>query len=661
MKNRWNQSAAAEFAQGSELELRVYSSQLLGQEEDLVLHGGGNTSIKGEVSNLFGERKKVLFVKGSGWDLRTIKAPGFAATDLNELLRLAELEQLGDTEMMRQLRRALLDPIAPTPSVEAILHALIPFKVVDHSHADAVVAISNTPNGEQRLRDIYGERVLILPYIMPGFILARQVAEATRAIDWQSIDGIVLLHHGIFTFADDVKTSYDTMIRLVSAAEAYLESSGASRALVKGSYRPTPTDLLTVSQLRKEASEMLGAPVLLNWDTSESAVGFASLENAGELATRGPLTPDHTIHAKAFAGVFSNQPSAAFGEFANRYRAYFQAHANEQHQCLDLMPRYGVWLEKGLLHFAPGLKQLQVVRDITRHTVRAIQWGQALGGWTALPARDLFDVEYWELEQAKLKSSKAVPDMQGKVALVTGGASGIGRACVEEFRMRGAVVVVLDINPDMEQIFSDDPGVLALLCDVTDSAAIDSAVGSAIQQFGGLDMVISNAGSFPTSASIATIKDADWEQSVQLNLTSHMKILRACQPFLAKGIDPAIVIMGSKNVPAPGPGAAAYSASKAGLTQLARVAALELGELGVRVNVLHPNAVFDTGIWTDDILAQRAGNYGMTVDEYKRHNVLKTEITSGDVARLAVLFASPATSATTGAQIPVDGGNQRVI
>ncbi|MBT8146630.1 MAG: SDR family oxidoreductase, partial [Gammaproteobacteria bacterium] len=581
--------------------------------------------------------------------------------DLDHLLRLAELEQLSDTEMMRQLRRALLDPTAPTPSVEAILHALIPFKVVDHSHADAVVAISNTPDGEQLLKQLYGERVLILPYIMPGFVLARQVAEATRAIEWQTIEGIVLLHHGIFTFADDAKTSYENMIRLVSEAEAYLESCGAADAVATAFYPPTREDLLALSLLRREASDLLGAPALLNLDTSEEATGFASLEGVGDLATRGPLTPDHTIHAKAFAAVFSDDLSAGLTRFVQRYQQYFDRHAEPHHQCLDAMPRYGVWINKGLLHFAPGLKRLTVVKDITRHTVRAIQWGTALGGWQALPASDLFAVEYWELEQAKLKSNKPAPEFEGKVALVTGAASGIGRACVDEFVSRGAVVIALDIAPDLKSLFADRSAVLALSCDVTDSRAIDAALDTAVQEFGGIDLVVSNAGSFPASCAIADVVDADWEQTVQLNLTSHMKVLRACQPFLCNGIDPAVVFIGSKNVPAPGRGAAAYSASKAGLTQLARVAALELGAEGIRSNVLHPNAVFDTGIWNDEVLAQRAASYGLSVDDYKRNNVLKTEVTSKDVARLAALFASPVTGATTGAQIPIDGGNERVI
>ncbi|MCB1669737.1 MAG: bifunctional aldolase/short-chain dehydrogenase [Pseudomonadales bacterium] len=661
MQNRWNQQDADQRAADAELGLRVYTSRLLGQDEDLVLHGGGNTSIKGRQVDLFGAQQEVLYVKGSGWDLKTIEAPGFPPVNLRRLLQLGELESLSDAEMMRQLRLSLLDPTAPTPSVEAILHALIPHRVVDHSHADAVVAISNTPNGEAILRELYGERVLILPYIMPGFILARQVAQATRNVDWDSLQGIVLLHHGIFTFADQARDSYDAMIRLVSEAEDYLHRAGATTAIARAAWQPCREDLLALSRLRREASDLLGAPALVNWDSSAEAVGFASLENAGELATRGPLTPDHTIHAKAFAAVFAADPGAGLQEFATRYQAYFDRHAGAGHQRLDCMPRYGVWEQRGLLHFAPGLKRLQVVRDITRHTIRAIQWGEALGGWQALPASDLFDVEYWELEQAKLKGGGNAPEFEGRVVLITGAASGIGRACVEEFVNRGAAVVALDIADTLAAQFADRHQVLALRCDVTDSQAIEEALLRGVQEFGGIDMLISNAGSFPPGAPIAELDDAGWEQSLQLNLTSHMKVLRSCTPYLANGIQPAVVVIGSKNVPAPGPGAAAYSAAKAGLTQLARVAALELGRQGIRVNVLHPNAVFDTGLWTEEVVRSRAASYGLTEQQYRCNNVLGTEVTSAQVAQLAALFASPRTAATTGAQIPVDGGNERVI
>ncbi|NKB33980.1 MAG: bifunctional aldolase/short-chain dehydrogenase [Pseudomonadales bacterium] len=659
MKNRWDEDQIADIGD-DEIALRVYSSNLLGEEEDLVLHGGGNTSVKGELENVFGEPEKVLFVKGSGWDLRTIEAAGFPPVRLDYLVRLGDLESLSDSEMMRQLRLALLDPQGPTPSVEAILHALIPHKYVDHSHADAVVTISNTPSGHEHLKQIYGDEVLILPYIMPGFILARQVAEATKLIDWSALKGIVLLHHGIFTFHDDPKTSYDNMIELVAKAEEFLANNTNANTVARASAALSAEDCLRLAQLRRAAGKLFGNAVLVRLDNAEEAAGFAALPNVDDLATRGPLTPDHTIHAKAFAAIFNEDPAAELPAFEQAYREYFKEHAGKEHQCLDTMPRYGVWKNKGMLYLAGNRKRLEIVRDITRHTVRAIQQGEALGAWQALPKSDLFDVEYWELEQAKLKSAAARAEFEGKVALVTGAASGIGEACVSELLARGAAIIALDIDEQLVNCYAD-PSVLALHCDVTDSMAVDSTLQQGVQHFGGIDILVSNAGNFPESQPIETMDDGNWEKSLELNLNSHMRVMRACIPYLKQGFDPAVVIVASKNVPAPGPGAAAYSAAKAGLTQMARVAALELGAEGIRVNALHPNAVYDTAIWTEEVLAARAEHYDMTVEEYKTSNVLKTEISSADVAKAAVLFAGDSLGKTTGSQLPVDGGNERVI
>ncbi len=661
MMNRWVESEAAAYAkEDKDLGLRVYTSQLLGQDADLVLHGGGNTSVKGQLQNVFGETESVLFVKGSGWDLRTIEAAGFPAVKMDHLLRLGGLDSLSDSEMMRQLRLGLLDPTAPTPSVEAILHALIPHKYVDHSHADAVVAISNSPNGEAILREIFGDEVLILPYMMPGFILAKQVAEATASIEWSSLRGVILLHHGIFTFDEDAKVSYSTMIELVSKAERYIDKQMGQADLAAANYAPDLADCLQLSRLRKAAAALMGRPVLARLETSSQASGFASLSNASDLATRGPLTPDHTIHTKSFSAVFADEPLSGIEEFQRQYKAYFGQHSAEHHQCLDAMPRYGVWCGKGMVYLAPNQKRLDIVQDISQHTVKSIQQAERLGGWQTLPRQDLFDVEYWELEQAKLKSSSKSPEFEGKVAVVSGAASGIGRACVQELVDKGAVVLALDIAEGFAARF-DSAAVVALHCDVTDAEAIGAALQEMVVTYGGIDIVVSNAGNFPISQSLEKMEDSNWESSMRLNLSSHMKLLRASVPFLRSGIDPAVIFVASKNVPAPGPGAAAYSTAKAGLTQMARVAALELGEAGIRVNVLHPNAVYDTAIWSDEVLASRAAHYGLTVEEYKTSNVLKTEVASKDVAKAVTLFAGQALSKTTGAQLPIDGGNERVI
>ncbi len=660
MKNRWNRQESRTETEDGLLDLRVYSSQLLGQDADLVLHGGGNTSVKGRLANIFGEQEEVLFVKGSGWDLRTIEAAGFPPVRLDYLLKLGDLPELSDTEMMKQLRLALLDPGAPTPSVEAILHALIPFRFVDHSHADAVVTISNTPNGEEAIEQVFGDDVLVLPYTMPGFILAKQVAEACRNVDWSSLRGIVLLHHGIFTFSDDAKTSYDNMIELVSKAEDYIQQSCSEGAIARSEFSAGRADCLELSRLRHQAGSLFGSPVLVRLDNSAEASGFARRENCGELLSRGPLTPDHTIHAKAFAAVLDSDTDPGFRQFVEDYKDYFEEFSSEHHEMLDAMPRYAVWRDRGMVYLATNHKRLQIVEDISQHTIQAIQYAEALSAWQALPRRELFEVEYWELEQAKLKSSSQRAEFEGKVAVVSGAASGIGRSCVENLLANGAVVIALDIAAGFEESILH-PAAMAVHCDVSDKAAIESVLEKAVSRFGGLDILVSNAGNFPPSQSIESISAETWDKSLELNLSSHMKLMQVAVPYLKNGFDPAIIVIASKNVPAPGPGAAAYSSAKAALTQLARVAALELGADAIRVNAIHPNAVYDTAIWSDEVLAERAAHYGLTVEQYKTSNVLATEVRSNDVAKAVLLLAGTQLSKTTGAQLAVDGGNDRVI
>ncbi|MDT8399800.1 MAG: bifunctional aldolase/short-chain dehydrogenase [Pseudomonadales bacterium] len=660
MQNRWNIEEASTY-QHSLLALRVYSSRLLGAEPALVLHGGGNTSVKTEVVNILGDLEEVLYVKGSGWDLRTIEAAGYAPTRLAYLRRLVTLESLSDREMMRQLRLALLDPAAPTPSVEAILHAIIPLRFVDHTHSDALVAISNTADGESTLKTLLGEQVLVLPYIMPGFVLARQVYLATRDRDWSALKGIFLMHHGLFTFADEARDSYEQMLALVNRAEQFLQARACHEHLALGSYQPAGGDYLELAGIRREISTLAGRPMLAAWHRDAEAVGFAALPQVADIARRGPLTPDHSIHTKIIPALIETDARADLAAYAAHYRDYFDRFNKKgELSCLDPAPRFAVWRNKGMLSFGQNRQRCQVVADISAHTIRAIQWGEVLGGWQPLPEADLFAVEYWELEQAKLGKAAAGGEFDGRVVLVSGAASGIGAACVTAFLAQGACVLALDIQPGIETRF-DSERVLGLCCDVTSATAIQAAIEQGIARFGGLDVVISNAGSFPPSCRLADMSDELWESSQALNLNAHMKLLRAALPFLALGIEPSVIFVASKNVPAPGPGAGAYAAAKAGLTQLARVAALELGEQGIRVNVLHPNAVFDTAIWTPQTLAQRAAHYGMTVMQYKTSNVLKVEVFASDVAHAARSLAGAAFAKTTGAQIAVDGGNDRVI
>lgn len=655
MQNRWDPKQAAQGGDDA-LALRVYSSRLLGAEPDLVLHGGGNTSVKDRRADFFGEETDLIFVKGSGWDLATIEAPGFAPVRIGPLLKMAELAELSDPDMVREQRAAMTDPDAPTPSIEAILHAIIPGKFVDHTHADAVVALTNNPTGEQRVRELYGERVLIVPYVMPGFILAKTIYELTRGLDWSSLDGMVLMNHGIFTWGEDAKSSYDQMIALVGKAEGAL----ASCAIARADAPDDTADLRALAAIRKAASAQRGRAVLARWDRSPEAVGFASLEGVSSLATRGPLTPDHVIRTKRTAAILSgDEPVEGIDAFAADYRDYFDRNGSDALTMLDPSPRWAVWEGKGTLAFEDSIQGAGIVSDLIEHTTKAIQWGESLGGWQALPEKDIFDIEYWELEQAKLKQGGNPKPLQGKVAIATGAAAGIGRACAEALYDAGACIVALDLNPEIEEIFTGE-GRLGITVNLTDDAKLKEAIDQVVRTFGGIDIVLSNAGIFTAGANIDDMDPANWDKSIAVNLTSHQRLLHYTIPFLKLGIDGAVVVIGSRNVNAPGAGAASYSCAKAGLTQLVRVAALELAPHGVRVNIIHPDAVFDTKLWTPEALQRSAERYGISVAEYKTRNLLKAEIKSKDVGAAALCVVCDLTK-TTGAQIPVDGGNDRVI
>lgn len=656
MKSNWKEATAKKL-KGDLLQLRVYTSRLLGNNEDLVMHGGGNTSVKIREKNIFGEEEDILYVKGSGWDLGTIEAAGFAPVKLKALHQLADLDKLTDVEMVKYQRMAMTNPSAPNPSVEAILHAIIPYTFVDHTHADAVVTVTNTPGGKKRIQQIYGKNMLIIPYVMPGFILAKKIYEMTKGIDWDKLDGMILMNHGVFTFDHDPKASYEKMIDIVAKAEKYLKKQGANP--IKGS-KKGKIDGLQIAQIRNELAKIWKSPVLVKVNNSPAATAFSNLPNVKDITGRGPLTPDHIIRTKRTPVVIGDQPAKDLAKYVKDYISYFKKNNTGEQTLLDQAPRWAVLPGKGTLAFGPTVKHTTIIEDISRHTQKAIYQSEHLGGWTALGKADLFEMEYWSLEQAKLKKAGAPKAMQGKVAIVTGAASGIGKACVESLVAQGAVVAGLDIAPSIDNLFSQKE-VIGIRCDVTNMKQLKSAIAQTVAQFGGIDMLVSNAGIFPKSSRIADMDEKVWDRSLHINVSSHQRLIQLLVPYMALGFDPAIVIVGSKNVPAPGPGAAAYSVAKAGLTQLGRVAAMELGGQGIRVNMVHPNAVYDTAIWTKEVLSARAKHYGLTVEEYKTNNMLKVEVTSKDVADLIIAMLGKTFGKITGAQVPIDGGNDRVI
>ncbi|MCC7301080.1 MAG: bifunctional aldolase/short-chain dehydrogenase [Bacteroidia bacterium] len=654
MKNRWSEQEASLFK--GALAQRVYTSRLLGSESSLVLHGGGNTSVKIRETDFFGREEDILYVKGSGHDLAGISETGFAPVRMEVLLKLAELPSVSDTDMVRVQRTAMTNPSAPDPSIEAVVHAILPFRYVDHTHADAVVTISNSVNGESILRELFGKEFLFVPYVKPGFILSQKIREVIRGKNLSDYHGLILLQHGVFTFDDSAKSAYSRMISMVNTAEEYLLKHAPLTASV-----PLPgTDLLQLASVRKKVSELSGGPVFALAGKEMESLVLSSVKNLQEIAAKGPLTPDHIIRTKKIPAILGEDSISDLEKYVADYREYFNRNKSEGLQCLDPAPRWAIWKHRGTLAFGRRYHDAAVVADIVKQTVPAILKAEILGGYKALPERELFEIEYWELEQAKLKKRAALPPLSGKIILVTGAASGIGAAVVEQCLRQGAAIAALDINPAVNGKFNR-PDVKEICCDVTKADQLQQAVEAAVSAFGGLDVLVSNAGIFTSGMELDAMQENLWQQSMEVNLNAQMRLLRICIPYLRKGIDPAVILTGSKNVPAPGPGAGAYSVAKAALTQLGRVAALELGSSGIRVNMVHPNAVFDTGVWNEQVLKERAEKYGMTAEEYRKNNILKTVITASDVASMVVAMAGTLFSKTTGAQIPVDGGNERVI
>lgn len=495
MKSLWCDTTAKQYP--TPLAQRVYTSRLLGSEPSLVLHGGGNTSVKDTVNNFFGEPEELLYVKGSGWDLATIEAPGFAPVKMDTLMKMAALEDLSDFDMVKYQRAAMTDPSAPNPSVEAILHALIPFKFVDHTHTDSIVTITNTPNGEAHIRELYGDKVFIIPYVMPGFALAQLVYQMTKDLDWSKLEGMVLMNHGLFTFSEDAKQAYEKTIELVTRAEEFLVTRNATLTVEPQSNQAlNRDDLMALANIRHKVSTVRKMPTIANLNTSDIASFFAKQDDLHSIATRGPLTPDHVIRTKRIPAIINDaadmqaETDTAIDGYVNAYHAYFETHKSDE-TCLNPAPNFAIWQNKGSISFGKNVKETLVTQDITEHTFASILTAQKLESYKALPEKDIFDVEYWSLEQAKLKKTSNVAPLTGQIILVTGACSEVGSTTIAGLLKQGASVVAADEKDDVTSLYNkaDCKGIKA------DDTTIGSAIELAVRSFGGLDIVVNISGS----------------------------------------------------------------------------------------------------------------------------------------------------------------------
>lgn len=689
MKSLWDDADATRAVErmagvGRNLALRVYSSRLIGADHDLVLHGGGNTSVKGKHRTLLGDEVDCLWVKGSGSSLDKVEPRDFPALDLAYLRRLRALEALSDEEMLNQLRTHLFDASAPNPSVEALLHAFLPHTFVDHSHADAVLVLTNQPNGEALIREALGERVAVLPYIMPGFPLAKAVAElCERSHD---IDGVVLIKHGLFSFGATAKESYERHIALVDACERLAASrAGEQRAVTAPTSRVKLATIAPVLRglLSEDAAGSDSGPrrLVMEWRGGSDVLSALADPSITRLAQTGTLTPDHVIRTKAWplvidglAGVADVRApiEAAVTAFRARYDAYFERAAAGKTATLkklDSAPRVLLVPGLGALCFGKSKADAIIAADITEHTLRAKLLAERVGRYESLHDDDLFDMEYWSLEQAKLgKAGERLLERQ--VALVTGAAGAIGRAVAEALAEAGAAVVLVDRDEaavqraaaDLETRFGKGIA-LAVVADVSEDASMKTAFEQACSGFGGVDVVVPNAG-IALVRSIESLSSVEARRVSDVNYLGVLNTIReAAAVFRAQGTGGNIVVSASKNVFAPGKDFGAYSASKAAAHQLSKIAAIELAPLGVRVNLINADAVFShgetaSGLW-QEVGPDRAKSRGLTMPElesfYRDRNLLRTKVEARHVGAAVVFFASGRTP-TTGATLPVDGG-----
>jgi len=648
---------------GEDLALRTYSARLLGADPTLVLHGGGNTSVKTRAIDLFGEAIDVLHVKGSGWDLATIEPAGHPAVRLAPLLRLRRLDRLTDEDMVGALRQNLLDSGAPNPSVETLLHAFIPARFIDHTHAEAVLALANQPDSPRLIEALYGARVACVPYVMPGFALARLAADIHDADP--NVEGLILLNHGVFSFGATARESYERMIALVQVAEDHI--AGSRRvAAPSPKARVSPTELAAClpilrGALARAATDRWPTHWVLETRAGPRALAVADDSRLADWAARGVATPDHVIRTKRLPLVLSSPGGDlaawrggvddAVVAYASAYKASFArnlARFPGGKTALDPLPRLVAIPGIGLVAAGRTAREAAVAADIAQSWAATLLAAEAVGRFTPLGEADTFDMEYWSLEQAKLGKAPRRA-LEGRIVAVTGGAGAIGAATLAAFAAEGAEVVALDLPEALAAI----EGAAAIACDVTDPGQVEAAFASLCRRFGGVDIVVSNAGA-ATTGMIAEIGAAALRASFDLNLFAHQAVAQAAVGvFRAQGMGGALLFNASKQALNPGPDFGAYGAAKAALIALMRQYALEHGADGVRANAINADRV-RSGLLTPMMIAARARARGVAEDAYMTGNLLGQEVTAADVAQ-AFVFAARMMN-TTGAILTVDGG-----
>lgn len=653
MQNRWTDTPVGDVEQ------LVYQSRLVGMEEALVLWGGGNNSVKATTTDLLGNVIDVMYIKSSGSDMKSIVPKQFPGVRLDYIAPLRKRDaEMTDQEMVDYLARCLVDPASARPSIETLLHAFLPAKAVLHTHADAILSLTNNKGREATVRECFGADVILVPYRRPGFRLSRDVGDLFDA--QPDAKGLVLMNHGLITWGETPKEAYDRHIELVARAKQFI----AARREFPACVMPTHAKLDVAAKIRGALQGRI-----LEFDDSPNVLSFLARPDAERITQIGAATPDHLLYTKRFP-LFVREGEdldAALRAYVERYQAWYAAHPSE-FAMLDPLPRIVLMPGVGMWTAGKDARAARIVRDIYRHTMRIIGDAEAIGGYETLNDVDAFHAEYWPLELYKLTLLPKEKELAGKITIVTGAASGIGRAVAERFAEEGAHVVVTDIDLGLaKEVAASITGkhglrrAIAMQLDVSDEANVDRAFEDVVREYGGVDIVVSNAG-ISSFGSLDVLETKDWDRAFAVNARGHFLVSRAAMRIMkTQKLGGAIVFNASKNVTAPGKEFGAYSVSKAAEAQLCRIVALEGGEFGIRANMLNPDAIFGgSRFWSDEMREMRAQAYGIDreklPDFYRNRTLLKVQVTADDVAEAALFLAGPRSAKTTGAMLPVDGG-----
>ena len=679
MRSRWNDADAAAL---SGVDLLVYASRLVGAETSLVVWGGGNTSIKVSERDHRGRDISVLRVKGSGSDLKSIQTKDFPGVRMDDIRALLERQDMGDEEMVAYLAHALQEPGGPRPSIETLLHGFVEAAAVVHTHADAIVSLTNNDRAADVLAGVYGKDVIALDYRRPGFKISREVAEAIAAN--AQARALLLSKHGTICWGATVREAYEATVELITRAEDAIAERRRGRRVFGGPRVPVLEPAARRAAALDVAPRLRGRlararRVIMAFDDTAAVTEFVCSAAAPALSQVGPATPDHTIYTRRLPCFVAlddaGDPAAvtaaidrALERFVADYTAYVDGHRPAGLELTDPLPR--VVLVPGLGMFTAGrdARTAGIVNDIYHHTIDVIGNAAGFGRYVSLSARDAFDVEYWPLELYKLTLAPPDKELARRIALVTGGGSGIGRAVAHRLAAEGAHVAVTDVDAASAARVADEIGqavgpgrAVGLALDVTREASVREAFEETILRWGGLDVLVSNAG-IAHSSPVDRMALADWERSFAVNATGHFLVAReAMRVLIRQGIGGALVFVATKNVMSPGKDFAAYSAAKAAEAQLAKVLALEGAPHGIRSNIVNPDAIFqDSRLWSEEIRRERAAAQGIAVEQledfYRKRNLLGARIVPEDVAQAVLFLVSNRSAKTTGCTLTVDGG-----